>query len=70
MESGVGMENDVGGGVDEEQNWLGEFGSKQFRFEQMEEHGVEVSVVGGNVRGEEGKAGSVGEWWAWVGNNL
>lgn len=70
MESGVGMENDVGGGVDEEQNWLGEFGSKQFRFAQMEEHGVEVGVVGGNVKGEEGKAGSVGEWWAWVGNNL
>ncbi|KAM0715062.1 hypothetical protein Q7P37_009527 [Cladosporium fusiforme] len=70
MDSGVGMEDDVGGGVDEEQNWLGEFGSKQFRFAQMEEHGVEVSVVGGNVKGEGGKAGSVGEWWAWVGNNL
>lgn len=69
MDSGVGMEEDAGG-VDEEQNWLGEFGSKKFKFEQMEEHGVEVTVAGGNVKGEGEKPGKVGEWWAWVGNNV
>jgi signal recognition particle receptor subunit beta len=69
MDSGVGMEDDVGG-VDEEQNWLGEFGSVKFKFAQMEEHGVEVKVAGGNVKGDGDDAGKVGEWWAWVGDNL
>jgi len=69
MDSGVGMEDDVGG-VDEEQNWLGEFGSVKFKFAQMEEHGVEVKVAGGNVKGDCGDAGKVGDWWAWVGDNL
>jgi len=69
MDSGVGMEDDVGG-VDEEQNWLGEYGSVRFKFAQMEEHGVEVKVAGGNVKGDGDDAGRVGEWWAWVGDNL
>jgi signal recognition particle receptor subunit beta len=69
MDSGVGMEDDVGG-VDEEQNWLGEYGSKAFKFAQMEEHGVEVQVAGGNVKGDGEHPGKVGEWWAWVGDNL
>jgi signal recognition particle receptor subunit beta len=69
MDSGVGMEDDVGG-VDEEQNWLGEFGSVKFKFAQMEEHGIEVKVAGGNVKGDGSDAGRVGEWWAWVGDNL
>lgn len=69
MDSGVGMEDDVGG-VDEEQNWLGEYGSKTFKFAQMEEHGVEVKVAGGHVKADGEQAGKVGEWWAWVGDNL
>jgi len=69
MDSGVGMEDDVGG-VDEEQNWLGEFGSVKFKFAQMEEHGVEVKVAGGNVKGDGNDAGRVDEWWTWVGDNL
>jgi signal recognition particle receptor subunit beta len=69
MDSGVGMEDDVGG-EDEDQNWLGEYGSKEFKFSQMEEHGVEVKTVGGNAKGEVEEAGRVEEWWAWVGDNL
>jgi signal recognition particle receptor subunit beta len=68
LDSGIGM--DEGGGGDEEANWLGEYGAKEFRFQQMEEHGVDVKVVGGNVRGEGEEKGAVGEWWAWVGENL
>ncbi|CAK4030809.1 related to SRP102-signal recognition particle receptor, beta chain [Lecanosticta acicola] len=72
LDSGVAM--DDGGGVrggDEEQNWLGEYGSKEFRFGQMEEHGIDVRVVGGNVKGEsDGEAGKVDEWWSWIGENL
>lgn len=68
MDSGIGMDDDAGG--DEEGNWLGEYGSKEFRFQQMEEHGVEVQVVGGNVKGDGDEAGKVDGWWDWVGENL
>lgn len=65
VDSGIGMGEDADG--DEEAGWLGEYGSKEFRFEQMREHGVEIEVLGGNVTGE-GKG--VEEWWGWVGQNL
>ena len=68
LDSGVGMEDGAGG--DEETNWLGEYGSKQFKFAQMEEHGVEVAVSGGIVTSEEQKKGSVDEWWKWIGDKL
>ncbi len=66
MDSGVGME-DAG---EEEREWLGEYGAEAFGFGQMEEHGVEVVVVGGSVRGEGGEKGDVEGWWGWVGENL
>lgn len=69
MDSGIGMENDVGG-EDDEQNWLGEYGSSEFKFAQMEEHGVDVSVIGGNVKGEGQEKGHVDGWWVWIGENL
>lgn len=69
MDSGVGMEDDAGG-VDEEQNWLGEYGSSRFDFAQMEEHGIEVRIAGGNVKGDGAQRGDVSEWWVWVGDNL
>lgn len=68
LDSGIGMNDDVG--ADEEASWLGEYGAKDFQFKQMEEHGVEVIVRGGNVRGEGEKQGVVGEWWEWVGSQL
>lgn len=67
LDSGIAMEDDAGG--DEESNWLGEYGAREFRFGQMEEYGVDVSVVGGNVRDGE-SAGNVDEWWAFIGKNL
>lgn len=68
LDSGVGM--DDAGGADEETNWLGEYGSKDFKFAQMVEHGVEVVVAGGNVTGEGEEKAAIGEWWAWVGEKL
>ena len=68
LDSGIGMEDDLG--ADEEKNWLGEYGAKDFNFGQVVEHGVEVSVVGGNVRGDGGEKGIVDEWWSWIGDNL
>lgn len=67
LDSGICMEDEAGG--DEESNWLGEYGAKEFKFAQMEEHGVDVQVVGGNVRDGDG-AGKVDEWWAFIGENL
>ena len=68
LDSGIGMEDDAG--ADEESNWLGEYGAKEFRFAQMEEHGVEVKIVGGNVRGDGDEKGVVEDWWNWIGENL
>lgn len=68
LDSGIGMEEEASG--DEESNWLGEYGSKEFQFEQMEEHGVDVTIVGGNIRGEGDEKGVVQEWWSWLGENL
>lgn len=50
---------------DDEGGWLGEGGEGEFRFEMMEEAGVEVVVKGGSVeRGD-------GEYWRqWVGGCL
>ncbi|KAF2721424.1 P-loop containing nucleoside triphosphate hydrolase protein [Polychaeton citri CBS 116435] len=68
LDSGIGMEDDIGG--DDETNWLGEYGSETFKFAQMEEHGIDVKVVGGNVLGEDNGPGNVQDWWAWIGENL
>ena len=68
LDSGIGMNDDAG--ADEESNWLGEYGAREFKFSQMAEHGVDVKVVGGNVSGEGDEKGKVEDWWSWIGENL
>ena len=68
LDSGIGMEDETG--TDEEKNWLGEYGAKEFRFAQMGEHGVDVHIVGGTVKGDGDEQGQVEEWWSWIGENL
>ena len=68
LDSGIGIED--GGGADEEGNWLGEYGAKEFKFRQMEECGVELTVIGGNVRGDGDENGVIQDWWSWIGENL
>ncbi|KAK4971840.1 hypothetical protein LTR28_013099 [Elasticomyces elasticus] len=63
LDSGVGMEHDLGG---EEREWLGEGGEGAFEFAQMEECGVEVVVEGGCVKGDA----DVERWWEWIGEQL
>lgn len=65
LDSGVGGDED-----EEEREWLGEGGEGAFEFRQMEECGVEVQVVGGNVRAEGDEAPHVQNWWAWVAENM
>lgn len=65
LDSGIGMD---GGAQDEKDDWLGEVGSKDFKFNQMEEFDVSVEVVGGNVTGAEGP--TVDKWWKWISERL
>ena len=65
LDSGIGM----GDGVDDEKDdWLGEMGSTDFKFAQMEEFDVQVEVIGGNVVGSDGA--TVDKWWRWVSERL
>ena len=65
LDSGIGM----GDGVeDEKDDWLGEVGSKEFKFSQMEEFDVSVDVLGGNILGGEGPI--VEKWWNWISDRL
>ncbi|SMR52402.1 unnamed protein product [Zymoseptoria tritici ST99CH_3D1] len=57
------------GEEDEEGNWLGEFGKEGFGFGELEESGILVRVVGGNVREGDGEE-QVEGWWEWVGEGL
>ncbi|KAH6668800.1 signal recognition particle receptor beta subunit-domain-containing protein [Halenospora varia] len=62
--SGIGMEDDS----EEKDDWLGEVGSKDFKFSQMEEFDVLVEVSGGNVSGGDGPV--VEKWWKWIAGRL
>lgn len=70
MDSGIAMDSVDGAGGDEEASWLGEYGSSKFAFDQMLEVGVEVTVVGGNVRGDGDEGERADSWWDWIGENL
>ncbi|KAH9900463.1 P-loop containing nucleoside triphosphate hydrolase protein [Xylariomycetidae sp. FL2044] len=58
LDSGVGID-DVGS--EEQDAWLGEYGSDKFAFGQMREFDIEVDVLGGSVL-----EGSVDKWWDWI----
>lgn len=57
-----------GGGDGDGDEMLGDGGEGAFRFEQLEGDGVEVSVIGGSVLGNEG--GDVQKWWQWIAGQL
>ena len=65
LDSGIGM-NDLD--IGEEKEWLGDRGEGAFSFKQMEEAGVSVDVLGGNILGGDGP--DVEAWWAWIGGLL
>jgi len=64
-DSGIGK---VDGADNENDDWLGEVGSEEFEFSQLQEFDVTIKVSGGNVVGESGPA--VQEWWEWVSERL
>ncbi|PSR83290.1 signal recognition particle receptor beta subunit [Coniella lustricola] len=66
MDSGVGAD-DLGGGADEGDDWLGEYGSEEFKFEQLREFDIDVAVEAGAVLGDKPR---VDKWWTWIGEKL
>ncbi|KAL9108609.1 MAG: hypothetical protein Q9187_008275 [Circinaria calcarea] len=65
LDSGMGLN---GAEADEEREWLSDGGDGPFEFSQMEEVGVPIAVVGGNVQGSDLPV--VAGWWEWIGSNL
>ena len=63
LDSGAGP--DVADHEDEEDSWLGAYGSEKFAFGQMREFDVEVDVIGGSVL-----AGNVDKWWEWISERI
>jgi len=64
LDSGIGMD----GADDDKDDWLGEVGSSDFKFSQLEEFDISIEVIGGNVLGAEGS--TVEKWWRWVSERL
>jgi signal recognition particle receptor subunit beta len=66
LDSGIGISDDAD--VDENNDWLGEVGSKEFKFSQMQEFGISVEVRGGSVIGAPEP--EVEKWWNWIAEQL
>jgi len=66
LDSGIGMGDAAE--LEEKDDWLGEMGSSDFKFGQLDEFNISVEVAGGNVLGGEGA--EVKKWWTWVGERL
>ena len=64
LDSGIGMD----GADDDKDDWLGEVGSSDFKFSQLEEFDISIEVIGGNVLGAEGP--TVEKWWRWISERL
>jgi len=64
LDSGVGMD-DVGS--EEQDGWLGEYGSEKFSFKQMQEFDIDVEILPGNVTGDGPGAD---KWWWWIAQKI
>ncbi|KAI1823543.1 signal recognition particle receptor beta subunit-domain-containing protein [Xylaria intraflava] len=62
LDSGVGVD-DIGS--EEQDSWLGQYGSEKFTFGQMREFDIEVDVIGGSVL-----EGNVDKWWDWIASRI
>ncbi|OAQ61159.1 ADP-ribosylation factor domain-containing protein [Pochonia chlamydosporia 170] len=64
LDSGVGVDEI---GSEEQDSWLGEYGSEKFSFQQMGEFDIDVEVVPGSVTTEEA---DVDKWWWWMAQRI
>lgn len=60
LDSGVGVD-DVGS--EDQDSWLGEYGSEKFSFSQMAEFDIDVDVSPGCVTSDKP---DVDKWWCWM----
>ncbi|CAM1505080.1 Fc.00g107170.m01.CDS01 [Cosmosporella sp. VM-42] len=60
LDSGVGVDEI---GSEDQDSWLGEYGSEKFTFSQMQEFDISVEVLPGNVSGDGPGAD---KWWWWI----
>lgn len=67
LDSGADAGGDLGPGADDADDWLGEYGSAEFKFDQMREFDTEVDVISGNITGD---GPGVDAWWAWIGSRI
>ncbi|POS86083.1 hypothetical protein EPUL_001581 [Erysiphe pulchra] len=62
-----GTAEDIGS-EDGKDEWLGEKGSENFKFSQLEESiNVPVDILSGHVKGEDPQ---IEEWWMWIARQL
>jgi signal recognition particle receptor subunit beta len=64
LDSGAGMD-DIGS--EEQDIWLGEYGSEKFSFKQLQEFDIDVEVLPGNVTGDGPGAD---KWWWWIAQRI
>jgi hypothetical protein len=59
-----------GGDLDDmdHDDWLGETGSNQFKFEQLVEFSISIEVAGGCALGESQTDAQ--KWWNWIADRL
>ncbi|KAI1646416.1 P-loop containing nucleoside triphosphate hydrolase protein [Daldinia loculata] len=62
LDSGVGVDEV---GSEEQDDWLGQYGSEKFSFGQMREFDIEIDVMGGSVLD-----GKVDKWWDWISERI
>ncbi|RWA14219.1 hypothetical protein EKO27_g864 [Xylaria grammica] len=62
LDSGVGTDEI---GSEEQDSWLGEYGSEKFTFAQMREFDIEVDVISGSIQ-----EGNVDKWWDWISSRI
>jgi signal recognition particle receptor subunit beta len=66
LDSGIGMGDAAV--VEEKDDWLGEVGTAEFRFSQLNEFKIPVEVIGGSVIAPDGL--DVERWWNWIEQRL
>ncbi|KXH59841.1 signal recognition particle receptor beta subunit [Colletotrichum salicis] len=64
LDSGVGID-DVG--LEENDDWLGAYGTEKFTFDQLREFDVDVDVIAGNVTGS---TTGPDKWWSWIAQRI
>ena len=55
-------------GSEEQDAWLGEYGSEKFSFRQMQEFDIDIEVLPGNVTTDA--APGADKWWWWIAQRI